>query len=128
MCFKLLSAMQAARILQSQGVLPEVGGGGYNGIGANTGWLGANGSGDSGPFGLPGSWSGQAQNGPHGEMKCKVVLNPRTDCRITLASYADARQAGPPHASTGGYHSVYDEEDAVGESDALPVRIGDVGK
>lgn len=43
----------------------------------------------------------------------------------SAAPYADARQTAPPHATaTGGYHSVYDEEDAAAESDALPVRIG----
>jgi hypothetical protein len=72
MCFKLVSAMQAARILQSQGALPEVGGGVYNGIG-----LGSDGSRETGPFGLPGSWSGQAQNSSQSEQtmtKSTLVL------------------------------------------------------
>jgi hypothetical protein len=56
MCFKLVSAGQAARILQSQGVLPDVEGG----YGSSQGWLGADvGGANAGPFGLPGSWSGQ---------------------------------------------------------------------
>ena len=54
MCFKVVSAGQAARILQSQGAIPDVGG--MAGYGSNPGWLGAS---DRGPFGLPGSWSGQ---------------------------------------------------------------------
>lgn len=70
MCFKVVSALQAARILQSQGALPDVGG--YSGIGTNSNWLGSghghgNGNGSTGPFGLPGSWSGQAQAQSEGE-------------------------------------------------------------
>lgn len=66
MCFKVISALQAARILQSQGALPEVGD--YSGIGSNSNWLGSgHGNSDSGPFGLPGSWSGQPESQSEGE-------------------------------------------------------------
>lgn len=43
---------------------------------------------------------------------------------ITAGPYTDARHAAAPqYASTGGYQSVYDEEDAVAESDAPQVRF-----
>lgn len=64
MCFKLVSAGQAARILQSHGALPDVGSTAGFGAGrSGQPWL--NGGGVA-PFGLPGSWSAQGgyRDGP----------------------------------------------------------------
>lgn len=63
MCFKIVSAGQAAKILQSQGALPDVEGGGFRGLGSNSGWLGN--QSEASPFGLPGSWSGSGSANGH---------------------------------------------------------------
>jgi hypothetical protein len=131
MIFKIASAGQAARILQSQGALPEVGGGGFGGIGSNQGWLGAeNGTAGTGAFGLPGSWSGQTHQESghlHGKEK-KVADECMLLCRslyaiLRPAPYSDVNQAAPDYASTGGYRSVYDGDQPELESDAPQVRV-----
>lgn len=57
MCFKVVSAGQAARILQSQGALPDIPHT-SSGFGERQPWLSG---GQAAPFGLPGSWSGQGK-------------------------------------------------------------------
>lgn len=89
MVFKVVSAGAAARILQAQGALPDVGGagggfgaGGFGG--ARQPWLSG---GTTAPFGLPGSWSGQGAScscsSRGGDVWCGIVLRCSDESRIS---------------------------------------------
>lgn len=103
MCLKLVSAAQAARSLQAQGIIPDLDSiGSFAGFrnSSSTGQPWLNG-GSTAPFGLPGSWSGQQ------------------------GSYSDAH---PPQQqqrpSSTPYRSIYDEE--AQEDDAPQLRVENV--
>lgn len=108
MCLKVVSASGAARILQSQGVIPDLGASSYTFSGQQNNWLGGgartpNGGPQSGtgqPFGLPGSWSQQAS----------YRDSPRSQTAVSA----------PP------YRSIYDEEADAQDADAPHVHVDSI--